>query len=489
MYSRHTDCAGGAQDSRTATALAGSGLVHSLLMVRRSDGRIEHMFEPSARLAVPPVSVAPGLDQMAPGAEMASVLARFVEPGALAELGHTGVTREFDGDGDLIEILAAAERLTAWAQSIALAAIAELHRRRARSDLRVSRDCLSDEIAARLAISPRTADARRSVAVELTRLPGTAAALQAGRIDSVKAAIITEHTAILTAEHAVGVESHVLPQAERQAPGRVRRACARAVLAADPAAAEQRREDAVRGRRVGVWPAPGGQASLVLTAPAEQIHALDAVLTRAARSASRCAGETRTIDQLRADLLIATVLATHNAGRLAAGEPSISEVSGLVHVTVAASTLLGVDDQPGMLAGHGPLHAAVVREIARNSRWRRVLTDPADGTLLEVGAKTYAPCAALRRHIQVRDVTCVAPVCGRPAHQAHLDHTTPFQQRGPTTPDNLAALCARHHLMKHEAGWTLVQPRPGHVIWTTPTGHTYTRIPPTYATGPPRLAA
>src|SRR5690606_29360303 len=29
-----------------------------------------------------------------------------------------------------------------------------------------------------------------------------------------------------------------------------------------------------------------------------------------------------------------------------------------------------------------------------------------------------------------------------------------------------------------EAGWTVKQPKPGHVAWTSPSGHTYTRQPP-----------
>jgi len=35
-----------------------------------------------------------------------------------------------------------------------------------------------------------------------------------------------------------------------------------------------------------------------------------------------------------------------------------------VHVTVALSTLLGLDEQPGELAGHGPIPAVLARRLA-----------------------------------------------------------------------------------------------------------------------------
>ena len=40
-------------------------------------------------------------------------------------------------------------------------------------------------------------------------------------------------------------------------------------------------------------------------------------------------------------------------------------------------------------------------------------------------------------------------------------------------PDNLYALCPRHHQLKTETGWTY-QPQPdGDLLWTSPTGRQY----------------
>jgi hypothetical protein len=95
----------------------------------------------------------------------------------------------------------------------------------------------------------------------------------------------------------------------------------------------------------------------------------------------------------------------------------------------------------------------------------------------------YQPPPRIREHVTARDQTCRGPRCGQPAWRADLDHTTPFDQDGPTCPCNLGALCRRHHHLKQHPGWTLTQPQPGTFHWTTPTGRTYTTHPHEYYTG------
>lgn len=74
-----------------------------------------------------------------------------------------------------------------------------------------------------------------------------------------------------------------------------------------------------------------------------------------------------------------------------------------VHVTVPWTTLAGVDDLPGQLAGYGPITAAYARELAADATRRRILTDPASGTVLDVGTTTYRPPAGLAAHVRARD--------------------------------------------------------------------------------------
>jgi hypothetical protein len=82
--------------------------------------------------------------------------------------------------------------------------------------------------------------------------------------------------------------------------------------------------------------------------------------------------------------------------------------------------------------------------------------------------------------VKVRNRTCVFPGCHRPARRCDLDHTTPYDQGGPTCECNLSPLCRKHHQVKQEIGWHLVQTRPGTLIWTAPHGRSYIVRPDPY---------
>ena len=98
------------------------------------------------------------------------------------------------------------------------------------------------------------------------RLPATLAALSAGIIDLYRARLIAEATGPLDDDLARAVESKVLPRAGAQTSGQLRVALRRAVIAADPEGAEQRRKDAERHAKVSLYPDPAdGTATLAGT--------------------------------------------------------------------------------------------------------------------------------------------------------------------------------------------------------------------------------
>ena len=68
-----------------------------------------------------------------------------------------------------------------------------------------------------------------------------------------------------------------------------------------------------------------------------------------------------------------------------------------LQVTVAATTLAGLDDQPGHLGSYGPIPAQVARELAQDATWRRLLTDPVGRVCSTSGPTTYRPGADLTR--------------------------------------------------------------------------------------------
>ncbi|MGZ4435398.1 MAG: hypothetical protein ACXVW7_17505, partial [Trebonia sp.] len=85
----------------------------------------------------------------------------------------------------------------------------------------------------------------------------------------------------------------------------------------------------------------------------------------------------------------------------------------------------------------------------------------------------------LKHLVRARTATCPAPGCG--AHAAHcdLDHTLAYPA-GITCQCDLAPPCRRHHRVKQAPGWTLTQPEPGVMRWTTPSGRSYTTRPTVY---------
>ncbi|WP_217614471.1 HNH endonuclease signature motif containing protein [Cellulomonas sp. GbtcB1] len=159
-----------------------------------------------------------------------------------------------------------------------------------------------------------------------------------------------------------------------------------------------------------------------------------------------------------------------------------------VRITIPASTLLGLDDQPAHLDGHGPIDAVQARALAIGGVWQRVVTDPLTDRVLDVGRERYRPPAALADLIRTRDRTCAAPGCRVPACACELDHTQEFHPQpggdpdaplGGTDADNLGPLCHRHHRLKTDGGFRLRQIEPGLYEWITPTGHRYLTRPGT----------
>jgi hypothetical protein len=148
-----------------------------------------------------------------------------------------------------------------------------------------------------------------------------------------------------------------------------------------------------------------------------------------------------------------------------------------VRVTVPLTTLLGLDRLPGELAGYGPISSDVARALASQGTWRRLVTDPLSGALLDYGDTRYRPPPHLAEHVIARDQTCDFPSCRIPAHRCDLDHRIPYESGGATSADNLGPRCRPHHRLKASPGWDLTRKPDGTIVWHTPTGHIYEREP------------
>ncbi|WP_131792744.1 HNH endonuclease signature motif containing protein, partial [Candidatus Protofrankia datiscae] len=325
----------------------------------------------------------------------------------------------------------------------------------------------AEEIAAELALSPAAAAAGLELAVTVVdRLPATLAALETGDIDLRRVRAAAEATAALTPEQAGAVERKVLARGGRASPSLFRQALRRTVLAVDPDGARRRHAHARKDRQVWIRPAEDGMAELGALLPAVDAQAVYQRLDALARQATDSPDETRSMDARRADALVDLLL----------GRDRGAEVSVEVGVLVSAATLAGVSDVPGELAGYGAIPAATARELAAETTWRRILTDPAAGNRpVEVSRRFPAP--GLARLLRTRERSCRFPGCRKPAQFCDLDHIRPHAVGGPTSEDNLLALCRRHHRAKHDGGWTLHRADGDTAIWTSPTGRTYPSIP------------
>lgn len=182
----------------------------------------------------------------------------------------------------------------------------------------------------------------------------------------------------------------------------------------------------------------------------------------------------RSLDEIRADVLADMLL---TATPSAAVGDALDDVHARIQVTVAATTLAGLDDRPAQLDGHGALDADIARALAgRNSGWTRLFLDPSG---LVVETDTYTPTTAMKRFLRARDQRCRFPGCRMPAHRSEIDHNHDHAKGGRTAVDNLAHFCRTHHALKHPDvpdphRWTAQQRPDGSVTWFSPLARAYT---------------
>ncbi|MGQ0467051.1 MAG: DUF222 domain-containing protein [Sporichthyaceae bacterium] len=337
---------------------------------------------------------------------------------------------------------------------------------------------LRADLALRLRSSEDFCAARLDEASDLfTRLPRTLAALQAGDIDLYKAGIVRDQTMNLTVEQCHQIERGLVPRAAHLNPAGLRRATRRAVERMDKDATTKRAKAAEKERGVWLREAGDGMYDLHAHLPAVEAISIYGVVDTLAHATKKCleAGDERSIANLRADALYDLVVRPN-------GEQRVGYEIGVV---VPAGTLLGLDDADGYLPGHGPIPAALCRELAADNAWRRILTDPTTGHVLDLSASRYAPSDRLAAFVRTRDQHCRWPGCRGRIDHSEIDHTVEFAIGGQTIRINLSLLCRRHHRIKHLEGWDLIQHTDGSgtLTFLTPTGQMFRTRPPDPFTG------
>ena len=325
-------------------------------------------------------------------------------------------------------------------------------------------------VAAEVALARRDSPSRGSQHLGLGRtlvadMPRTLAALSAGRISEWVATSVCREVICLSTEDRRRVDESIKDRLGEVSLGRLRSRVRALVQELDQAAVVAQRGREKAQRHVSVRPAPGDMAYLTALVPLQQAISVYATLTRDAATLVGVGDpEGRSRSQVMADLLV----------ERSTGQGAAPAVPAEVQLIMTDRTLLGGEDIPAWIPGHGPLPAPSARTWIRDEALevylRRLYTDPQSGQLVGMESRRREFPESLRRMVILRDDVCRTPYCD--AQIKHLDHAVSVQSGGETSWANGSGLCARCNYTKENPGWSH-QASPDRLEVTTPTGHRY----------------
>ncbi|MBP1326515.1 hypothetical protein JOF28_001747 [Leucobacter exalbidus] len=394
------------------------------------------------------------------------------------------------------------------------------------------------DIGAAVHESDRTVAAKMERATDLiTDYPGTYRALAAGRVSEGHVRAIVDAGVIITdAKRREKYEREALQLAEAETVGRVRPIVKELAERCAEVTIDERHERACAGRNVMVIDREDGMADLIAHLPAALAHGIKdkvdqlshhIIANRNTETFGDTAGkggaggeaaapedgvsesgetrspeivDTRTTDQVRADLLCDMLLVSDPLKTMTTGTPMggiTARVQVIVPITRLTGTATGTATEeatgattgtatedtagsdrghPASLAGYGPIDTDTAKDLAcATSSWEQVKVDAETGTIITVD--TYRPSAELRRFLGARDQHCRFFGCRMPLRKCDIDHTIDAALGGATSSDNLGHICRRHHTLKHATPWEVIQDQNGVYTWTSPTGRKYEDIP------------
>ena len=398
---------------------------------------------------------------------------------------------------DRIDYLTALDRQDGWLYALrqrAIAAVAGLSPSEGGGPLAGVDESEREDISTALRLAPATAQSRIDIARTLVNnLPHTCSALATGEISSAHATVIARETATAIRDGAADsiifeIEERAIAYAEFHTPGQLATHIRNTVAKFVPEEFEEATSRATALRRVSCYNDSDGMSTVVAILPAADaqvvMNSIEAFILRQEQRAHSqsisqsnisesltAGGEAKlTIDQKRADALSA--ICSHFLADISETvTPQRRPIT--VNVTIDLPTLLGLAENPGQLAGYGPIPASIARELASDARWKRFITEPQTGNLLDFGRESYEPPQHLKDFLIARDRTCRFPGCRRSALLSDLDHAESWESGGVTSADNIGALCRRHHRLKTHDGWKIESFSDGSCTWTSPLGKTF----------------
>lgn len=359
-------------------------------------------------------------------------------------------------------------------------------------------DATAAEVGAALGISARRASSQMYLAQSLReRLPEVNALFLAGRIGARLVATISWRThCVVGAAEMAAIDAEIAAAAGEWSPLSDRKVETLIDLAVDAHDPQARLWfcEAARGMDVqfGKPDDDGGTRSVwgrLFTTHAELIERRLTAIARAV-----CDADPRTVGQRRAEAMGAVFA---GADRIACqcGLPGCPNRDGapladsvVIHVVAdrAAVDAAHAQTRPESDATPAPTRRALLTNggVIPNPLLAQLIRDGAQlvamTTPCEEAEARYRPSVKLQRFIRCRDLTCRFPGCDAPAEVCDIDHAVAYPA-GPTHPSNLRCLCRKHHLLRTfwvgNGGWRDRQLPDGTIIWTAPSGRTYTTHP------------
>jgi hypothetical protein len=299
------------------------------------------------------------------------------------------------------------------------------------------------------------ASRRVDVATKLAALPTLAKAFEAGEISGDHAAVIANGVRGLPPEFVPIVETALVDRSADVSPAKLAADIdeLRAACGVDDSSDEQSAKKH-RSRRFRLTDSFEGTlvADGILTPEvgAKLRLALDAAARANSRPWEPDDGDQRGPAQARHDAL----------GEIAdfyLGHADLVDDNGhrpQVVVTVDHDTLAGrIDNAYGRLDPDTPLAPETVRRIGCDAEVIPALLG-SRAEVLDIGRATRSWPTAIRRAAWLQQSgRCAFPKCAR--RLAELHHVEHWAKGGPTALSNAAWLCAFHHWLVHEGGWTL----------------------------------
>ena len=318
-------------------------------------------------------------------------------------------------------------------------------------------------------MAPSEATATVSTGRRLEQFPETSAAFAAGEISAAHAPVITKPMTpgrLAKADEAgidlVETDGILDDLARATAPHETARGVALWVAGVDPDGALDDAADT--RRRFTMASGLDGRVHLrgdLDAAGGEYLHtALGALM-----NGNRPAGDTRCHAERQADALVALARRALDGGTL----PDVRGERPHVRVTIDWMALCAERGAPGVAGGQlawaGPITPETARRLACDAGVARVITGPT-GLPLDVGREQRTASAAIRRAVEIRDGHCVFAGCDVLPEWCDVHHVVHWAHGGPTSCDNGALLCERHHTSCHEGGFG-IRRDPGTGRWHT----------------------